>query len=141
VAPLRRRAGAPDPGRADHDAPHAARDAFAALKYDVLYREHAEGGHDWAIEGDEDVLAWLEKRRRTPYPEGVVFKTCEEARELRVWLDDAMVDLEKPVTVTVNGKKLHDAVVRRSVETLVEEARRRRDRSMTFSAYVDVRPR
>jgi dienelactone hydrolase len=180
-------------------AAHAARDAFAALKYDVVYREHPEGGHDWSIEKDDEVLAWLEKQRRTPYPEEVVFKTyeevfarshwievtkrtsappivtvhldmfgkeserrtelrppvlvrakrtgnaidvtCEEVRELRVWLDDAMVDLEKPVSITVNGKKLHDAVVRRSVETLIEEARRRRDRAMTFSAFVDLRVR
>jgi predicted esterase len=65
--------------------------------------------------------------------------TCEEVKELRVWLDDAMLDLDKPVTITVNGKKLHDGVVKRSVDTLIEEARRRRDPSMTYSALVDVR--
>jgi len=67
--------------------------------------------------------------------------TCEEAKELRVWLDDAMVDLDKPVTIAVNGKKLHEGVVKRSVDVLIEEARRRRDPSMAFSAYVDVRLR
>jgi len=61
--------------------------------------------------------------------------------ELRVWLDDAMADLDKPVTVTVNGKKLHDGVVKRSADTLIEEARRRRDPSMTFSAFVDLKVR
>jgi len=67
--------------------------------------------------------------------------TCEEVKELRVWLDDAMADLDKPVTVTVNGKKLHDGVVKRSADTLIEEARRRRDPSMTFSAFVDLKVR
>ncbi len=66
--------------------------------------------------------------------------TCEEAKGLRIWLDDAMVDLDKPVTVTVNGKKRFDAVAKRSVDVLIDEARRRHDRAMTFSAYLDVKP-
>ena len=65
----------------------------------------------------------------------------EEVLQLRVWLDDAMVDLDKPVTITVNGRKLHDGMVKRSVDTLIDEARRRHDASMTFSAYVDVKTR
>jgi dienelactone hydrolase len=92
-----------------------------------------------------------ESERRSEYRPPVMMRskrkgnaievTCEEVKELRVWLDDAMVDLDKPVTITVNGKKLHDAVVKRSVDTLIEEARRRHDPSMTFSAYVDVKPK
>lgn len=65
--------------------------------------------------------------------------TTEEVLQLRVWLDDAMVDLDKPVTITVNGRKLHDGIVRRSVDVLIDEARRRHDTSMTFSCYVDVK--
>jgi hypothetical protein len=63
----------------------------------------------------------------------------EEVLQLRVWLDDAMVDLDKPVTVTVNGRKLHDGIVKRSVDVLIDEARRRRDAAMTFSGYVDLK--
>ena len=65
--------------------------------------------------------------------------STEEVRELRVYLDDAMVDLARPVTVTVNGRKLHDGVAKRSVDVLIEEARKRRDLSMTFSAIVEVK--
>jgi dienelactone hydrolase len=65
---------------------------------------------------------------------------CEEVKELRVWLDDAMLDLDRPVTVTLNGKRLFDGKAKRSVDTLIDEARRRRDRAMTFSAFVDVKP-
>ncbi len=65
----------------------------------------------------------------------------EEVRELRVWLDDAFVDLDKPVAIAVNGKKLHDAIVKRSADTLIEEARRRDERGMTFSAFVDLKVR
>jgi predicted esterase len=65
--------------------------------------------------------------------------TCEEVKELRVYLDDAMVDLDKPVVITVNGRKLHDGIVKRSVDTLIDEARRRHDSSMTFTATVDLK--
>ena len=65
--------------------------------------------------------------------------TTEEVRELRVWLDDAMADLDKPLLITVNGRKMHDGIVKRSVDVLIEEARRRRDPSMTFTAYVDLK--
>ena len=177
----------------------AARDAIVALKYDLVYREHAQGGHDWGLEKDQVVLDWYGQRKRATYPTEVVWKTyemefpraywiealdrtpgaqqlvygrldmmgqeserrtevrppvlirakrsgnaiditSEEAKKLRVWLDDAMVDLDKPVTITVNGKKQFEGKVARKVETLIDEARRRRDRSMTFSACVDVRP-
>jgi dienelactone hydrolase len=177
----------------------AAKLEIEAAKGEMVYHEYPQGGHDWSLEKDDDVLEWYGKHVRQPYPEEIVYKsyekifgrawwievtkrnepqpvimvhldmngqeserrseyrppvlvrakrkgnaidvTCEEVKELRVWLDDAIVDLDKPVTITVNGKRLHDGAVKRSVETLIEEARRRRDPSMTFSAFVDVRPR
>ena len=66
---------------------------------------------------------------------------CEEVRKLRIYLDDEMVDLDRPVTITVNGRTLHDKKVKRSVDVLIEEARRRGDRSMTFSAFVELKIR
>jgi len=177
----------------------AAKLEIEAAKGELVYHEYPEGGHDWSLEKDDDVLEWYLKHARKPYPEEIVYKSyekifgrawwievtkrnepqpvimvhldmnaqeserrseyrppvlvhatrkanaitiaCEEVRELRIWLDDAMVDLDKPVTITVNGKKLHDGVVKRSVETLLEEARRRHDPSMTFSAFIDVKPK
>jgi len=65
--------------------------------------------------------------------------STEEVRELRVYLDDAMLDLDKPVTITVNGRKLHDGTVKRSMDVLIDDAHQRRDRSMLFSAFVDVK--
>jgi hypothetical protein len=63
----------------------------------------------------------------------------EEVLSLRVYLDDAMVDLDKPVTITVNGRKLHDGVVKRSMDVLIEEAHKRHDLGMTFTAIVDLK--
>jgi len=67
--------------------------------------------------------------------------TTEEVREIRVFLDDAMMDLDKPVQITLNGRKVHDGVVKRSVDTLIEEARKRRDPGMTFSTVVELKTR
>ncbi|HZE97904.1 MAG TPA: hypothetical protein VE981_12825 [Planctomycetota bacterium] len=65
--------------------------------------------------------------------------TCEEVKELRVYLDDAMVEMDKAVTITVNGRKLHDGVVKRSMDVLIEDAHKRHDSSMLFSGFVDVK--
>ena len=67
--------------------------------------------------------------------------STEEVKELRVYLDDAMLDLDKPVTITVNGRKLHDATVKRSLDVLIDEARKRHESSMLFSAFVDLKLR
>ena len=181
------------------DMVRAAKTDLEAAKGELVYREFADGGHDWSLEKDETVLEWYEKHARNPYPEEIVWKsyekifarawwvevtkrtdppplimvhldmkgqeserrtelrppaivkarrkgnaleiTTEEVLQLRVWLDDAMVDLDKPVTITLNGRKLHDGVVKRSVEVLIDDARRRRDPSMTFSAFVDLKAR
>lgn len=174
----------------------AAKSDLEAAGGELVYREVADGGHDWALEKDEAVLEWYGKHARTPYPEELVWKSyekgfarafwvevvkrteptplilvhldqkgaeserrvelrppalvrakrqgnaisisTEEVRELRVYLSDAMVDLDKPVVITLNGRKVHDAVVKRSLDVLIEDAHRRRDRSMLFTASVFI---
>jgi pimeloyl-ACP methyl ester carboxylesterase len=58
------------------------------------------------------------------------------AREIRVYLHEKMLDLSKPVTVTVNGTKSR-VDVRPSLETLLESARR--DRGLLYTSSVKVR--
>ena len=58
------------------------------------------------------------------------------AREIRVYLHEKMVDMTKPVTVTVNGSK-SKFDVKPSLETLLESARR--DRGLLYTASVKVR--
>jgi predicted esterase len=177
----------------------AAKSDLEAAKGELVYKEVADGGHDWNLERDEVVLDWYEKHTRVAYPEEIVWKSyekifarafwvevvkrtepppliivhmdqkgaeserrtelrppslvkakrkgnaieisTEEVKELRVYLDDAMVDLDKPVTITVNGKKLHDGVVKRSMDVLIEEAHKRHDSSMLYTAFVDLKLR
>jgi dienelactone hydrolase len=61
--------------------------------------------------------------------------TAAGARTIRVYLHPKMVDLSKPVTVTVNGTKSRHAP-KPSLETLLESARR--DRGLLYTATVDV---
>lgn len=175
----------------------AGRDALKAFGYEQVYKEYPEGGHDWSLEKDEDVVAWLEAKTRSAYPEEVVFKTYEKAftraywvevvkrtevrarpavhmdlhgkeaerrneyfpaarvrakrtgntiavtgeelKEVRLWLSAAMVDFEKPVVVTLNGRKVHDKVVKRSVDVLLDDYKLRRDPGMTFGASILIR--
>ncbi|HVR84965.1 MAG TPA: PHB depolymerase family esterase [Planctomycetota bacterium] len=175
----------------------AAKAELEAAKGELVYREFAEGGHDWSLEKDESVLDWYNRHVRTTYPEELVWKSyekifarawwvevtkrtepppltivhldqkgaeserrtelrppalvrarrkgnaieisTEEVRELRVYLDDAMVELDKPVAIMVNGRKLHDATVKRSMDVLIDDAHRRRDPSMLYSAFVDLK--
>lgn len=58
---------------------------------------------------------------------------------LTFWLSDAMLDLDKPVVVRVNGVKVSDKKAARSAKTLLFDAQERMDRAMIFSAKVEVR--
>ena len=40
--------------------------------------------------------------------------------ELKVFLSDALVDLDKPVVIEVNGKKVADKTFRRNLRTMLE---------------------
>jgi poly(3-hydroxybutyrate) depolymerase len=55
-----------------------------------------------------------------------------------VLLSPDAVELGKPVRVTVNGRVVHDAVVTRSVATLVRWAARDHDRTMLYGAELHV---
>jgi predicted esterase len=62
--------------------------------------------------------------------------TATGARELKVYLHERMIDLSKPVTITVNGSR-SKVDAKPSVETLLESARR--DRGLLYTASVKVK--
>ncbi len=187
-------------GAKDHEVPYAwvkvAKAQLDALKFDFTYREFPDGGHEWFLQENAAVLAWMATKRRNPYPDRVGIwtqdrtfsrrfwleisefkgkellrrgytdfsnKTIEDrmlfqepisvrgelvrekneiriassgARELRIYLHEKMLDLEKPVVVTVNGSRsTHSA--KPSVAALLESARR--DRGLLYSASIKAR--
>ena len=67
--------------------------------------------------------------------------TIEEAdgvAELRVLLDDSMVDLDRPVKVVFEGRTLFEGTVSRSEATVVRTLEDRGDPRMVFNAEIPV---
>ena len=58
--------------------------------------------------------------------------------KITVFLDDRMVDLEKPVRIFINGELAFRGKVERSLETLFESARYHRDPRMCYAASVSL---
>ena len=65
---------------------------------------------------------------------------CDGVKEVKLWLNDRLLDLSKPVIVRVNGKKAFEGKVERSVRTLLDETRRRGDPSLLYCASVTLKP-
>ncbi len=172
-----------------------------AIGAPLVYREHAEGGHEWFADEDADVLDFLRHHARDPYPAKVKLVTrevafgrawwvellestrnpririqhigmdrkelevrsefdvpaeleaeadrarnritvkCSGVKELRVWLADELVDLDRPVTIVVNGAKEFEGRVERSLQVALEDCKRRGDRGLPYVASVKVRAR
>jgi dienelactone hydrolase len=61
------------------------------------------------------------------------------AKELRIWLADELVDLDKPVRVVLNDAVVFDGKVERSLKAALEDCRKRADRGAVYVASVTVR--
>jgi len=53
-------------------------------------------------------------------------------------LMDELVDLEQPIVIMANGKEQYRGRVPRTIETLLETLKERRDREYLFPARVEV---
>ena len=58
--------------------------------------------------------------------------------ELTVLMSEDVVDLAKPVRITVNGTRVHEAIVKPDTATLLHWAARDADRQMLYAAAVKV---
>ncbi len=59
-------------------------------------------------------------------------------RELRVWLADELLDIDKPVEIALNGAKAFEVNVARSLQAALEDCRKRGERGAPFIASVKV---
>ena len=64
--------------------------------------------------------------------------TTERVRRYTLFLNDALVDFSRPVTVVTNGGTSFQGTVTPQVETLLRHARRRRDVDTLFPAQVTI---
>lgn len=67
----------------------------------------------------------------------VAVLTCDYPK-LRIYLNDDLVDLDKPVKVTYQGRVLFDQKVKRTLGTLAATLASRGDKELVFSGYMDV---
>ena len=58
---------------------------------------------------------------------------------LTLLISPDVVDAGKPIRVTVNGKQVHDAIVKKDVAALVKWAARDHDRTMLYGAELHIR--
>jgi len=62
----------------------------------------------------------------------------ERVRRYSLFLDESLVDLSRPVTVVTNGRTSYEGPVTPSLETLLREARFRRDRQTLFPVLLTL---
>lgn len=62
------------------------------------------------------------------------------AERIRVWLAPALVDFTQPLTVTVDGQRIHKGPITADEQVLLEDLRLRGDRQHPFWAVLEKRP-
>jgi len=81
------------------------------------------------------VRARLDKKRNR------IDLNTERVKELKLYLSDRMLDLDKPVHIFANGERVWSKKVSRSLRLLLKGAARRHDRGLLFTAEVKIRIR
>lgn len=62
----------------------------------------------------------------------------ERVQRYSLYLNETLIDLSQPVTIVTNGKTSFQGTVRPSLDSLLREARHRRDRQMLFPVLLHV---
>ena len=68
----------------------------------------------------------------------VSIEKAEGISHLRIHLDDRMLNLDKPITVTYQGKTIFNAIVPRTASTMVETLENRGDPKLVFDGAIDL---
>jgi poly(3-hydroxybutyrate) depolymerase len=74
---------------------------------------------------------------RVASPNRIEVRT-DRVRRYTLFLNDALVDFSKPVTVVTNGRVSYEGPVSPSVETLLRDARRRQERRPLFPVALSI---
>jgi hypothetical protein len=71
--------------------------------------------------------------------QSINIKSAKKIDRLLVWLDDRMVDLDRPVRIACQGKNLFEGSVPRTVATLMHTLDHRGDPQLMFDAEIEVK--
>lgn len=89
-------------------------------------------------------VRWIESDTRqglvraVALPPDRIEVTAAWARRVTLFLHDRLVDLDRPIVVTVNGVAVHNGPVPRSAVTALEEARRLGDERRIYAARLTL---
>ena len=64
--------------------------------------------------------------------------SSDRVRRYTLFLNDELVDLSKPVLITTNGELSFQGIVPSGIETLLRQARLRRDSEQLYPAYITL---
>ena len=65
-------------------------------------------------------------------------RECRSRRELTLYLNDELINLDEPLTVAVNGRRVFSGTVARSARTALEQARLLKDERRVYAARLTV---
>jgi hypothetical protein len=89
-------------------------------------------------------VRWVESDTRQGLVRAVVAPpdridvTVAWARRITLFLHDRLVDLDRPITVSINGSQAFKGIIRRSAVTALEEARRLGDERRIYAARLTL---
>src|SRR5262249_34090025 len=92
--------------------------------------------------------AWRLRHRKTRWEgsaidalnrgDNTIVVATQNVARFTVWLHPRMVDLEKPVTIVVNGQTRFQKMVTPSLVTALESYERRGDGGMIYPAKIEI---
>lgn len=65
--------------------------------------------------------------------------TADGIKALRLYLDQKMISMEKPLRILINGKAVFTGTIRPDIRSLLETSEKRNDREALFSNFVDLK--
>ncbi|MBN8459681.1 MAG: hypothetical protein J0M04_17765 [Verrucomicrobia bacterium] len=117
---------------------HRREPAPKRIVWNVQELHHTLHRHNW----------WLELADRPAKPpvkltglidgNTIVLTSNPPDTRLRLALDDRLVDLDQPVTITLNGAVVHREKIPRKLESMIRTTVERGDPEMIFCATIDV---
>ncbi len=111
--------------------------ADGELEYDELVTNGADDFDDWRLRHRKGMSkgASIDAVNRG---DNIIEVNTHNVARLTVWLHPQMVDVTKPVTISVNGKKLFNGKVRPSLVTALESYDRRHDWGLIYPIKVEL---
>ena len=121
-------------------------DRFAPTVFDPDRKVRSTGPMGIQLTEDQILAMYLGRMERelgsvaaTIHPGNRIRVDTRHVLDLTLFLDDALVDLDRPVVISLNGEIAFRGTLARSLDTLFDTARRHRDPRLCYSASVSLK--